>query len=122
MTEREKQYIKLSTFEKALDSYNALISQRHMPLDQFGWMMEVFSYSVKKFLNDYTVPEKNKVVCLLLQISLDKAGSMVLQAIQKAMDQCLSALDQSNWVVQVSCCCLLEVWIPIYLYLVNHDR
>ncbi|KAI8886973.1 hypothetical protein K501DRAFT_213006 [Backusella circina FSU 941] len=102
MTEREEQYIKLSTFENTLEAYNRLISQRHMPLDQFGWMMEVFSYSIKKFPNHYTFPDKNRVLCLLLRISLDKLGVIVLQSVQKALDQCLSALDKSNWVEQMS--------------------
>ncbi|KAI8970407.1 hypothetical protein BDF20DRAFT_123656 [Mycotypha africana] len=122
-----QRYIELKTFKSVLAEYDAIPSSivedifsssdeetdvdtqsqndtnydtqecRHIPLSQLGWMVKAFSFSVRLWSKAYTSYEIRHTVRLLLQLSIDKTGYLVLQDIQTAIDNCLFAMDRSTW-------------------------
>lgn len=123
----KQRYIQLDTFKSILLAYDAIPSQlvegvlcpeaqqlkeeqeqsfnlktsRHIPLSQLGWMIKAFSFSVRLWSKAYTSYEIRHIIRLLLQISIDKTGFLVVQDIQAAIDNCLSAINESNWETEI---------------------
>lgn len=121
----KQRYIHVNTFKSVLLAYDAIPSQmiegitagspvvemdqenyntktsRHVPLSQLGWMLKAFSFSVRLWSKAYTSYEIRHVIRLLLQLSLDKTGFLVIQEIQTAIDNCLSAISSSNWETEI---------------------
>lgn len=126
----KQRYIQFKTFKSVLLAYDAIPSQliegvlsspeeqdliihannkenfdvsdcRHIPLSQLGWMVKAFSFSVRLWSRAYTYYEIRHVVRLLLQLSLDKTGFLVMQEIQVAIDNCLSAFKETDWETEV---------------------
>lgn len=77
------------------------IQRDNIPLSQLGWMMKAFSFSIRLFTKAYTTAEIRYTIRILLQISIDKTGYLVIQDIQTAIDNCLASLDDSNWETEV---------------------
>lgn len=126
----KQRYISLSTFKSVLLACDAIPSQliegvlsspeeqnlmihaqnkenydssssRHIPLSQLGWMIKAFSFSIRLWSKAYTSYEIRHTVRLLLQLSLDKTGYLVIQEIQTAIDNCLSAMAEKNWETEI---------------------
>ncbi|GAA5804569.1 hypothetical protein HPULCUR_010070 [Helicostylum pulchrum] len=123
----KQRYIQSDTFKSILLSYDAIPSQlvegvlcpetqqlkeeqeesfnlktsRHIPLSQLGWMIKAFSFSVRLWSKAYTSYEVRHIIRLLLQMSIDKTGFLVVQDIQTAIDNCLSAINESNWETEI---------------------
>ncbi|KAI8372648.1 hypothetical protein EDC96DRAFT_54913 [Choanephora cucurbitarum] len=110
----QQRFIRLETFKSVLMQYHAspadladyVVSTKprfiasttvDLPLSQLGWMIKAFSFSVRLWSRAYTSYEIRYIVRLILQISLDKAGYLVIQDIQTAIDHCLSAMDSTTW-------------------------
>ncbi|KAI8374866.1 hypothetical protein BD560DRAFT_393458 [Blakeslea trispora] len=112
----QQRFIRLDTFKSILLQYHAcpsdlaeyIIPSNHppspihthllqLPLSQLGWMIKAFSFSVRLWSRAYTSYEIRYLVRLLLQISLDKMGYLVIQEIQTAIDHCLTAMDNATW-------------------------
>ncbi|RCH88252.1 hypothetical protein CU098_001012, partial [Rhizopus stolonifer] len=125
----QRRYIKLDTFKSILSAYHALSSElvdnayhtttlksyesymegvldeghcsRHIPLSQLGLMLKAFGLSMRLWRHAYMPWEIRYTVRLLLQLSLDKAGHLVIQEIQTSIDNCLSALKDDSWEIDV---------------------
>ncbi|CAO3702734.1 unnamed protein product [Rhizopus stolonifer] len=74
---------------------------RHIPLSQLGLIIKAFGVSVRLWKNSYMPWEIRYTIRILLQLSLDKAGHLVIQEIQTSMDNCLSALKETSWEIDV---------------------
>ncbi|KAI9255463.1 hypothetical protein BY458DRAFT_316530 [Sporodiniella umbellata] len=127
----QKRYIQLDTFKSVLSAYHAFSSElvdsihrapsvgaqsscieevvdegghhqsRHIPLSQLGLMVKAFGFSVRLWKNAYKPWEIRYTIRLLLQLSLDKAGRLILQEIQTSIDNCLSALKDTSWEIDI---------------------
>jgi hypothetical protein len=126
----KQRYISLQTFKSVLLAYDAIPGQliegvlsspeendlmihtqnkessdpstsRHIPLSQLGWMIKAFSFSIRLWSKAYTFYEIRHTIRLLLQLSLDKTGFLVIQEIQTAIDNCLAAMDKNNWETEI---------------------
>lgn len=76
-------------------------TSRYIPLSQLGWMIKAFGFSVRLWSKAYTSYEIRHTIRLLLQLSLDKTGYLVIQEIQTAIDNCLSAMRDTNWETEI---------------------
>lgn len=123
-------YIKLITFKSVLLTYDAIPSQlvegviptsedqamvarvkniehyddtqsTYLPLTQLASMIKAFSFSIRLWSKAYTAYEIRHTVRLLLQMSIDKTGYLVLQEIQTAVDNCLSAMKDTTWETEI---------------------
>ena len=74
---------------------------RHIPLLQLGWVVKAFSFSVRLWSRAYTNYQIRHALRLLLQLSLDKTGFLVMREIQTAIDNCLSAFKPTEWETEV---------------------
>lgn len=124
----KQRYITLDTFKSVLTAFDAIPSQllegvlappedeelemvkpemhnttssRYIPLSQLGWMIKAFSFSVRLWSKAYTSYEIRHTIRLLLQLSLDKTGYLVMQEIQTAIDNCLSAMRETTWETEI---------------------
>jgi hypothetical protein len=126
----KQRYIKLKTFKTVLFAYDAIPSQlvegvlftpedqeivdqaqsiehyndsqsRYLPLTQLGSMIKAFSFSVRLWSKAYTAYEVRYTVRLLLQMSIDKTGYLVIQDIQTAIDNCLAAMNEATWETEI---------------------
>lgn len=77
------------------------VQRKNIPLSQLGWMIKAFGFSIRLFTKAYTTAEIRYTIRILLQISIDKTGYLVIQDIQTAIDNCLSSLDESSWETEV---------------------
>ncbi|KAI9483245.1 MAG: hypothetical protein EXX96DRAFT_135021 [Benjaminiella poitrasii] len=123
----EQRYIEFKTFKSILLAYDAIpsqifentqtvspeeaaemmeanerkdnidVHQTILPVSQLGWMIKAFSFSIRLWSKAYTTYEIRHTVRIILQVSLDKTGSLVLQSIQTSIDNCLSALNDATW-------------------------
>ncbi|KAI8067656.1 uncharacterized protein B0P05DRAFT_552445 [Gilbertella persicaria] len=109
----KQRFIDLETFKSVLIAYgasdmletdtimdslnNTHTSTPHLPLSQLGWAIKAFSFSIRLWSKAYTAYQIRYIVRLLLQISLDKAGYLIMQDIQAAIDNCLFAMDYITW-------------------------
>lgn len=85
---------------KNKESFDSSFS-RHIPLSQLGWMIKAFSFSIRLWSKAYRSYEIRHTIRLLLQLSLDKTGFLVMQEIQTAIDNCLSAFKETDWETEV---------------------
>ncbi|KAG0779226.1 hypothetical protein G6F16_010955 [Rhizopus arrhizus] len=123
----KQRYIKLETFKSVLSAYHALPTElienihadipsynhnmdeimnschqsRHIPLSQLGLMIKAFGFSIRLWRNAYMPWEIRYTIRILLQLSLDKTGHLTIQEIQTSIDNCLSALKETNWEIDV---------------------
>jgi hypothetical protein len=126
----KQRYIELKTFKTVLLAYDAIPSQlvegvistpedqemvaqaqsiehyddshsRYLPLTQLACMIKAFSFSVRLWSKAYTAYEIRHTVRLLLQMSLDKTGYLVIQEIQTAVDNCLTAMNEATWETEI---------------------
>lgn len=122
----KQRYIKISTFKSILLAYDALPAAliegvlldpdsqdteihaknaenydgkqaRHLPVSQLGWMVKALGFSVRLWSKAYTAYEIRYAVRLLVQLSLDETGYLVLQEIQIAIDNCLAGMKAATW-------------------------
>ncbi|KAK4517700.1 uncharacterized protein ATC70_001041 [Mucor velutinosus] len=122
----KQRYIQISTFKSILLAYNALPAAliegvlsdpdsqdtkihakiaenydgeqaRHLPVSQLGWMVKALGFSVRLWSKAYTTYEIRYAVRLLVQLSLDETGHLVLQEIQIAIDNCLAGMKGATW-------------------------
>ncbi|CAO3698153.1 unnamed protein product [Rhizopus microsporus] len=122
----EQRYIKLDVFKSVLTAYHAIPTElvdvismdtedqmmtetipidsqhrsRHIPLSQLGLMIKAFGFSIRLWKEAYMPWEIRYTIRILLQLSLDKAGHLVIQEIQTSIDNCLSALKET-WKIDV---------------------
>ncbi|KAL9540299.1 hypothetical protein MBANPS3_009767 [Mucor bainieri] len=122
----KQRYIQISTFKSILLAYDALPAAliegvlldpdsqdteihaknaenydgehaRHLPVSQLGWMVKALGFSVRLWSKAYTAYEIRYAVRLLVQLSLDETGYLVLQEIQIAIDNCLAGMKGATW-------------------------
>ncbi|KAF7721982.1 rab32, member RAS oncoprotein [Apophysomyces ossiformis] len=72
-----------------------------LPLTQFGWIMQLLTYSIRAWPSAYTNDELKYILRLLLQISLDRAGDLVLKEVQDAIESCVYAWKKQTWEEEV---------------------
>lgn len=70
---------------------------RHLPVSQLGWMVKALGFSVRLWSKAYTAYEVRYAVRLLVQLSLDETGYLVLQEVQMAIDNCLAGMRAATW-------------------------
>lgn len=126
----KQRYISISTFKAILLAYDALPAAliegllldpdtqdteihaqnaenydgeqaRHLPVSQLGWMVKALGFSVRLWSKAYTAYEIRYAVRLLVQLSLDETGYLVLQEIQIAIDNCLSGMKEATWETEI---------------------